>query len=464
MALAHSPKIVTDDLTFLLDAANTKSYSGSGTTWTDVTGNGNNGTFTNDVVFGYPNIIHETGSHLRFNEGDTTRTGYIEMGTIMTTSYTKNIWFRTNAAGNNNLMSSSSGSGGTVFWTAGSERYIASGHSTNYNPNSNAIVEYDSGSTTGLRTWHNACVTYSSAGTIMKLYVNGILVDTGTENAPTELSLHIGAFANQYELTGDVAYASLYNRALTAEEVLQNYNALKNRSTFTLNAANSPQTATVTPASNSVNEGSSLTINVTTQFVPSGTTLYFVNSRPADFPSSSDAGGFTITNGAGSFTVTPTADTTTEGSETFTVDVKRVAVTGFTIGTSPTITINDTSTKIVCTALNEIYGYGSFRNKLWMRYNDYDKARYPTNSKIIELGYHKVFGKLTEMMPNSPLLTKVLRRVARVRTDRIRREMSGKPLTLESKLHVAIIRPINYTVGWLVHKGILKEYKRKENS
>ena len=117
--------------------------------------------------------------------------------------------------------------------------------------------------------------------------------------------------------------------------------------------------------------------------------------------------------------------------------------------------------KIICTALNEIYGFGSFRNKLWMKYNNYEKALYPSHSKILELGYHKVFGKLTEMMPNSPLLTKVLRRVARVRTDRIKREMSGKPITLESKLHVAILRPINYTVGWLVHKGILTKYNRK---
>ena len=37
MALAHSPKIVTDGLIFLLDGANTKSYSGTGSTWTDIT-------------------------------------------------------------------------------------------------------------------------------------------------------------------------------------------------------------------------------------------------------------------------------------------------------------------------------------------------------------------------------------------------------------------------------------------
>lgn len=114
--------------------------------------------------------------------------------------------------------------------------------------------------------------------------------------------------------------------------------------------------------------------------------------------------------------------------------------------------------KIVCTALNKIYGFGSFRNKIWMKYNNYEKAQYPSNSKILELGYHKVFGRLTEIMPTSPLLTKILRRMVRVRTDRIRREMTGKPITFESRLYPAIIRPIFYVVGWLVHKGILNKY------
>src|SRR6056300_389186 len=51
MALSHSPKIVTDGLVLCLDAADPKSYSGSGTTWTDRSGNGNNGTLTNDPTF-----------------------------------------------------------------------------------------------------------------------------------------------------------------------------------------------------------------------------------------------------------------------------------------------------------------------------------------------------------------------------------------------------------------------------
>ena len=47
MATNYNPKIVTDGLVLCLDAANTKSYSGSGTTWTDISGKSNNGTLTN---------------------------------------------------------------------------------------------------------------------------------------------------------------------------------------------------------------------------------------------------------------------------------------------------------------------------------------------------------------------------------------------------------------------------------
>ena len=51
MALSHSPKIVTDGLVLCLDAGDGKSYSGSGTTWYDRSGNGNNGILVNGPTF-----------------------------------------------------------------------------------------------------------------------------------------------------------------------------------------------------------------------------------------------------------------------------------------------------------------------------------------------------------------------------------------------------------------------------
>ena len=121
--------------------------------------------------------------------------------------------------------------------------------------------------------------------------------------------------------------------------------------------------------------------------------------------------------------------------------------------------------KVICTALNSMYGFGIFRNAAWMKYNLIPKSyvKYPV-TKILELGYHKIFGPLAEKMSYSPILTKVLRRIARVRTNRIRREMQGKPLTFESKVYTNILRPPLFIVGWLVSKKILSQYKIKNKS
>ena len=98
----------------------------------------------------------------------------------------------------------------------------------------------------------------------------------------------------------------------------------------------------VAPAANNVDEGSALTFNVTTTNVADATTLYWTATNAADFSTSS--GSFTITSNAGSVVVTPTADTTTEGAETFTLQIRTVSISGTVVATSSTVTINDTST------------------------------------------------------------------------------------------------------------------------
>ena len=105
-------------------------------------------------------------------------------------------------------------------------------------------------------------------------------------------------------------------------------------------------TYVITPEVNNVNEGSALTINVTTTNVPGLTQLYWTVSEGNNFVESS--GNFTITNQVGypngTFEVTPTADATTEGSETFTVSLRTGSISGTVVATSDPITINDTST------------------------------------------------------------------------------------------------------------------------
>ena len=100
-------------------------------------------------------------------------------------------------------------------------------------------------------------------------------------------------------------------------------------------------TYTVTPAANNVNEGSNLTFTVSGSNIANGT-YYWTVSRPEDFAVSS--GSFTITSNSGSFSVTPTADTTTEGVETFTASVRTGSIGGTVVATSSSVTINDTST------------------------------------------------------------------------------------------------------------------------
>lgn len=103
----------------------------------------------------------------------------------------------------------------------------------------------------------------------------------------------------------------------------------------------SVETYAISAASSSINEGSALGFTVSTQGVPDSTTLYWTVSSAADFSASS--GSFTITNNSGIFSVTPTADSITEGSETFTVSVRTGSSSGDIVATSSTITINDTS-------------------------------------------------------------------------------------------------------------------------
>lgn len=111
-------------------------------------------------------------------------------------------------------------------------------------------------------------------------------------------------------------------------------------------------TYSISPASSNVNEGESLTINVTTTNISNSTTLYWsINhstTNSSDF--SANSGSFTISSNAGSFVIGPLADQVTEGAESFTVSIRAYSTSGTVLATSGTITINDTSTTPVASA------------------------------------------------------------------------------------------------------------------
>jgi hypothetical protein len=113
-------------------------------------------------------------------------------------------------------------------------------------------------------------------------------------------------------------------------------------SSITINDTSTTPGPTYSVSNASTNEGASATANVTTTNVANGTTLYWtVDASTADV--STTSGSFTISSNAGSFTIPAIADSTTEGTEYYTISVRTGSTAG-TVVASSTLTINDTST------------------------------------------------------------------------------------------------------------------------
>jgi hypothetical protein len=95
--------------------------------------------------------------------------------------------------------------------------------------------------------------------------------------------------------------------------------------------------------------------------------------------------------------------------------------------------------KIVCTMMNESYGFGSFRNKIWLRHS---KGLAPEYQK----GYHKIFLPLVKLSKKNYVLKKVLEHIAVHRTIDIRQESRNK-VHLLGRIYRKVLEPICYLVG-----------------
>ena len=97
------------------------------------------------------------------------------------------------------------------------------------------------------------------------------------------------------------------------------------------------------------------------------------------------------------------------------------------------------SSKIVCTMMNETYGFGSFRNKIWLRHS---KGLAPEYQK----GYHKIFLPLVKLSKKNYVLKKILEHIAVHRTIDIRQESRNK-VHLLGRIYRKVLEPICYLVG-----------------
>ena len=236
MAISYNPRIVTDGLVLALDAGNPKSYPGSGTAWTDLSGNGNNGTLLNGVGYNSSN-----GGSLDF-DGDN---DYIDLGTQPVDSDLN--------------MSSPSGGGLAVEWwgyysgTGDSFQRIVDRSNDGGSLNGWAIYTGPVGSSTQIRLttnnesrvltaaalftsniWQHWCITWDQSSGDWAWYLNGEQTNTGNAswNIPAvETGMRIGTWNHSTgrEYNGKISSIKIYNRALTASEIQQNFNALRGR-------------------------------------------------------------------------------------------------------------------------------------------------------------------------------------------------------------------------------------------
>lgn len=225
MGLSHSPRIVTDGLVLCLDAANARSYPGTGTTWTDLSANSNNGTLTNGPTFSSAN----GGSIVFDGTNDYVNTGMNPSYTAVTIG----CWFQYSNIYTSNVV------GRYNNWnTAGVFRIPANaiiGVGGQATGNGYDEMSPDSSLSFSAGQWVNAVFTYD--GSIYRSYHQGLAGDTisrsHTFSSVPSQNIWIGRRTSDPTLahyySGKISNVSIYNRALSADEIRQNYLATKGR-------------------------------------------------------------------------------------------------------------------------------------------------------------------------------------------------------------------------------------------
>ena len=222
MSFAHSPQIITNGLVLALDAGNTKSYPGTGTTWFDKSGFANNGTLVNGV--GYTSSFN--GALVFDGTNDYVSTVYTPP-----TTFSISTWFRNDTTYdvfNRGVLSTYKTNDFRGFYlsTSGpSNPYTVSPAGLNLWFDGNGRVGIP-GLITG--QWYNICIT--SSGSQILAYLNSAIVASVNNSTTHQDVLNIGRsrFDTNYWL-GAIAMTQVYNRALSAAEVQQNFNALRGR-------------------------------------------------------------------------------------------------------------------------------------------------------------------------------------------------------------------------------------------
>jgi hypothetical protein len=212
--------IVRDGLILHLDAGSERSYPRTGTVWRDLSGNGNNGTLTNGPTFNSNN----NGSIVFDGVNDFISTG-LNISNPFTNSYTFSLFLRTNIITDAMVLST----GQSRSTSSNSRLYIGS-HTVN---GWSMGIQNSAWTVTNVPVTTNwTFVTLTMSGGVATLYVNSNAIQTKNYTSYTiSGNVWLGAHdsATSFPYNGNISQAQIYNRAITPQEILQNYNATKKR-------------------------------------------------------------------------------------------------------------------------------------------------------------------------------------------------------------------------------------------
>ena len=228
------PSPITSNLVLYYDPNNTLRYPGTGTTINDLSGNSLNGTMSN-ITYTDPYFAYNGTS----SQVSVTDTAALEPGAG---SWTMEVWVNQTASGNDVVLGKFDPGGlsqdvSYSIRTTGTSYYAQLGSGSG----SGSTLFVNSTTFVGtLNTWYQLVYVFTNGGTqTLQTFVNGSSIGTVNHSLPslldTSSNLYLGSynggeFAQWFE--GRIGITRLYNAALTADQVLQNYNA--NRSIYGL--------------------------------------------------------------------------------------------------------------------------------------------------------------------------------------------------------------------------------------
>jgi hypothetical protein len=240
--------IVRSGLLLDLDVGMNASFNNTGNTWNDLSGGATNFTLTNPTYYSYSSsnngsiLFTRTTSPTPEDGGyaTTTTTGSLTALTYLHNNHTTEVWFKSNNRNPTNYDGTESVSA-LVVYTGYHSMFYYDATSFSYSiwgkDGSNADAAYTLAfADSSVGTWNQ--IVARRSGTELKLYLNGVLKNTGTINVlgtgtPTSNTLRL-ATANynggfSWHSNVNIASLKMYNKALTDNEIQQNYNALKHR-------------------------------------------------------------------------------------------------------------------------------------------------------------------------------------------------------------------------------------------